>query len=109
MLLLIEKPPHNGCVRCVLGTCNFRDKHAAIVFALYWGFSRAVSFRGDFCDVGRTRQEQTVTRDTVSGMDLTKKLEVLIRPAYALEHAAEAHRCLESRKSIGKLVLSVGG
>jgi NADPH2:quinone reductase len=30
------------------------------------------------------------------------------RPAYALEDAAEAHRELDSRKSTGKLVLSVG-
>jgi hypothetical protein len=33
----------------------------------------------------------------------------LIRPAYALENAAEAHEDLESRKSTGKLVLSIGG
>ena len=42
-------------------------------------------------------------------MYLAKELEVLIGPAYALEDAAEAHRDLESRKSTGKLVLSVGG
>jgi hypothetical protein len=41
-------------------------------------------------------------------MYLAKVLEALIKPAYALEHAAEAHRYLESRKSTGKLVLSVG-
>ena len=47
--------------------------------------------------------------DAVFEMYAAKNLEVLIRPAYALEDAAEAHRDLESRKSTGKLVLSVGG
>jgi NADPH2:quinone reductase len=47
--------------------------------------------------------------DAVFEMYLPKELEVLIRPAYALEDAAEAHRDLESRKSTGKLVLSSGG
>jgi hypothetical protein len=47
--------------------------------------------------------------DAVFGMYLAKDLEVLIRPAYAVEDAAEAYRDLESRKSTGKLVLSVRG
>ena len=47
--------------------------------------------------------------DAVFGMYLAKDLEVLIRPAYALEDAAEAHRDLERRKSNGKRVSSIGG
>jgi NADPH2:quinone reductase len=47
--------------------------------------------------------------DAVFQMYLAKKLEVLIRPAYALKDAAEAHRDLESRKTTGKLVLSIEG
>jgi NADPH2:quinone reductase len=56
-----------------------------------------------------TRKRLTIFMDAVFGMYLAKGLEVLIRPAYTLEDAAEAHRDLESRKSTGKLVLSVGG
>jgi hypothetical protein len=47
--------------------------------------------------------------DAVFGMYLSKYLEVLIRPEYAVEDAAEAYRDLESRKYNGKLVLSVRG
>jgi len=36
------------------------------------------------------------------------RLEVLIRPAYALQNPTEAHEDFESRKSAGKLVLSIG-
>jgi NADPH:quinone reductase len=60
-------------------------------------------------DYFRTREELTAIMDPVFGMYLAKELEVLINPAYTLENAAEAHRNLESRKSTGKLVLSVGG
>jgi NADPH2:quinone reductase len=60
-------------------------------------------------DYVRTHEELTAIMDAVFEMYATKDLEVLIRPAYALEDAAEAHRDLESRKSTGKLVLSVGG
>jgi NADPH2:quinone reductase len=56
-----------------------------------------------------TREDLTTIMDAVFKMYLAKKLEVLIRPAYALKDAAEAHRDLESRKSTGKLVLSIGG
>ena len=59
-------------------------------------------------DYVRTREELTAIVEAVFKMYLTKELEVLIRPAYALEDAAEAHRDLESRKSTGKLVLAVG-
>jgi NADPH2:quinone reductase len=60
-------------------------------------------------DYVRTREQLTAIMDAVFGMYLFKDLEVLIRPAYALEDAAEAHRDLENRKSSGKFVLSVGG
>jgi NADPH:quinone reductase len=60
-------------------------------------------------DYVRTREQLLAIMDAVFGMHLAKDLEVLIRPAYALEDAAEAHRDLESRKSIGKLVFSIGG
>jgi|HubBroStandDraft_6_1064221.scaffolds.fasta_scaffold307273_2 NADPH:quinone reductase-like Zn-dependent oxidoreductase len=60
-------------------------------------------------DYVRTREELTAIMDPVFEMYLVKKLEVLIGPAYTLERAAEAHRDLESRKSTGKLVLSIGG
>ena len=60
-------------------------------------------------DYVRTREQLIAIMDAVFGMYLAKDLEVLIRPAYALEDTAEAHRDLESRKSIGKLVFSIGG
>jgi NADPH2:quinone reductase len=60
-------------------------------------------------DYVRTREELTAIMDAVFEMYLVKEPEVLIKPAYALEDAAEAHRDLESRRSTGKLVLSVGG
>jgi NADPH2:quinone reductase len=60
-------------------------------------------------DYVRTREELTAIMDPVFEMYLAKKLEILIGPAYTLEHAAEAHSDLESRKSTGKLVLSIGG
>jgi NADPH:quinone reductase-like Zn-dependent oxidoreductase len=59
-------------------------------------------------DYVRTREELTAIMDPVFEMYLAKELEVLIGPAYPLEDAAEAHRDLESRKSTGKLVLTVG-
>ena len=60
-------------------------------------------------DYVRTRAELTAVMSPVFAMYAAKQLELLIRPAYALEDAAKAHRDLESRKSTGKLVLSVGG
>lgn len=60
-------------------------------------------------DYVRTREKLTAIMDAVFAMYAAKNLEVLIRPAYALENAAEAHRDLESRKSTGKLLLSVRG
>jgi NADPH2:quinone reductase len=56
----------------------------------------------------RTREKPTAIMDAVFGMYLDKELEVTIKPPYALENAAEAHRDLESRKSTGKL-FSIGG
>jgi NADPH2:quinone reductase len=58
-------------------------------------------------DYVRTREELTAIMDPVFEMYLARQLEVLIGPAYALEGAAEAHRDLESRKSTGKLLLSI--
>jgi NADPH2:quinone reductase len=58
-------------------------------------------------DYVRTREQLTPIMNAVFEMYLAKELEVLIGPVYALEDAAEAHRDLESRKSTGKLVLSV--
>ena len=57
--------------------------------------------------VGTPKQLTTIL-DAIFGMYLAKDLEALIRPEYALEDAA-AHRDLESRKSTGKLVSSIGG
>jgi NADPH2:quinone reductase len=59
-------------------------------------------------DYVRTHEKLTAVMDAVFEMYAAKSLKVLIRPAYALEDAAEAHRDLESRKSTGKLLLSVG-
>jgi NADPH:quinone reductase-like Zn-dependent oxidoreductase len=56
-----------------------------------------------------TRKQLTTIMDAFFGMYLSKDLEVLIRPMYALEDAAEAHRYLGSRKSTGNLVSSIGG
>jgi NADPH2:quinone reductase len=60
-------------------------------------------------DYVRTHDELTAIMEPVFEMYVAKKLEVLIAPAYSLKDAAEAHRDLESRKSTGKLVLSIGG
>ena len=50
-------------------------------------------------DYVRTHKEPTAIMDVVFEMYITKELEVLIKPAYALEDAGEAHRYLERRKS----------
>lgn len=55
-----------------------------------------------------TRERLTAVINAVFEMYKSQTLEVLIGPSYALEDAAEAHRNLESRRSTGKLVLSVG-
>jgi NADPH2:quinone reductase len=60
-------------------------------------------------DYVRTREKLMAIMDAVFEMYLAKELEILIKPAYALEDAAEAHRDLESRQSSGKLLLSVRG
>ena len=46
--------------------------------------------------------------DVLFAMYLANELEDLIVPA-TLDNTVEAHKYLESRKSTGKLVLSVGG
>jgi NADPH2:quinone reductase len=43
----------------------------------------------------------------VLGWILTKKLDLLIERVYPLADAAQAHNDLESRKTMGKLVLTV--
>ena len=58
--------------------------------------------------VGTCKQLTTIM-DAVFGMYLAKDLEVLIRPANAVEDAAEVYRDLGNRKFTGKLVLSVEG
>ena len=55
-----------------------------------------------------TRKQLTTIMDAVFGMYLSKDLEVLIRLAYALEDAAEAHRDLESRSPLESLCLLSG-
>jgi hypothetical protein len=59
-------------------------------------------------DCVKTREQLTAIMDAVFGMYLTKYLEVLIRPVYALEDAAEVHRDFKSGKSDGELVASIG-
>jgi NADPH:quinone reductase len=56
-----------------------------------------------------TRERLTADKDAAFEMYADKTLEVLIGPSYALKDAAGAHRDLESRKSTGKLLLSVWG
>jgi hypothetical protein len=60
-------------------------------------------------DYVRTREDLTATMGAIFERYIAKELEALIKPAYALEDAAEANRDLDSRKSIGNLLLSVGG
>jgi NADPH:quinone reductase len=60
-------------------------------------------------DYVSTREELTAIMDAFFAMYLAKELDVLIRPVYVLEDAAEAHRDLESRRCTRKLVLSRGG
>jgi NADPH:quinone reductase len=54
-----------------------------------------------------TREKLITVINAVFEMHMAKTLEILIVPSYALGDAAEAHRNLESRRSTGKLVLSV--
>jgi NADPH:quinone reductase len=56
-----------------------------------------------------TRERLTSVIDAAFEMYADKPLEVLIGPSYVLKDATEAHRDLESRKSTGELLLSVGG
>jgi hypothetical protein len=57
----------------------------------------------------RTCEEVTEIIDVALETYVTKELEVLIKPACAIEDGGEAHRDLESLKPTGKLLLSVGG
>lgn len=60
-------------------------------------------------DYVRTRQELTSVTDAVFTMYKTGQLKVRVSHTYTLEHAGEAHAELESRRSTGKLLLSIGG
>jgi hypothetical protein len=60
-------------------------------------------------DYVRTREHLTAIMDAVFGMYLAKDLEVLIRPAYALEEAAEAHRDPRVESPLESLCFSIGG
>ena len=60
-------------------------------------------------DYVRTREELTSHVYAVFRMYLEGRLQVRINPAYALKDVAVAHFDLESRKTTGKLVLTIGG
>lgn len=59
-------------------------------------------------DYIRTREELTSVTDAIFTMLKTGKLRLKINPVYALKDASKAHIDLESRRTTGKLVLSVG-
>jgi NADPH:quinone reductase-like Zn-dependent oxidoreductase len=60
-------------------------------------------------DYVRTREELTSVTDPLFTMYRTGQLKLLVNPPYALKDARKAHSDLESRGTIGKLVLSIGG
>jgi NADPH:quinone reductase len=59
-------------------------------------------------DYVRTREELTSVTDSVFGMFTSGQLNVPISRIYPLSNAADSHRDLESRKTTGKLLLSIG-
>jgi NADPH:quinone reductase len=59
-------------------------------------------------DYVRTRQELTSVTGSVFDMCATGNLNVPISRVYPLQDAGQAHRDLESRRTTGKLLLSVG-
>ena len=59
-------------------------------------------------DYVRTREELTSVTDSVFGMFTSGQLNVPISRVYPLRNAADSHRDLESRKTTGKLLLSIG-
>jgi NADPH2:quinone reductase len=58
-------------------------------------------------DYVRTREELTSVTDAVFDMCIDGQLRVPISRVYSLGEAADAHKDLESRKTTGKLLLSV--
>jgi NADPH2:quinone reductase len=58
-------------------------------------------------DYVKTRAELTQRTDTLFDLVLTEKLKVHIDKVYPLSEVAQAHQDLESRKTIGKLLLSM--
>jgi NADPH:quinone reductase len=59
-------------------------------------------------DYVRTREELTSVTGAVFKMFQEGRLKLLITHAYPLEKARQAHEDLESRRTTGKLVLSIG-
>jgi NADPH:quinone reductase len=58
-------------------------------------------------DYVKTRDELTSVTGSVFGMFTSGQLNVPISRVYPLKNAADSHRDLESRKTTGKLVLSI--
>jgi len=58
-------------------------------------------------DYVKTRAELTQRTDTLFDLVLTEKLKVHIDKVYPLSEVAQAHQDLESRKTVGKLLLSM--
>lgn len=58
-------------------------------------------------DYIRTREELTSVTDAIFTMLKAGHLKLTVNPAYALKDASKAHVDLESRRTTGKLVLSV--
>ena len=60
-------------------------------------------------DYVRTRDELTSVTGSVFSMFTSGELNVPISRVYPLRSAADSHRDIESRKTTGKLLLSIGG
>jgi NADPH2:quinone reductase len=58
-------------------------------------------------DYIRTREELIALTDPLFKMYRTEQIKLLVNPPYALQDASKAHIDLESRKTSGKLVLSI--
>jgi NADPH:quinone reductase len=59
-------------------------------------------------DYVRTREELISLTDAIFAMLQTGQLKLLVNSAYALADVGKAHADLESRGTIGKLILSIG-
>ncbi|QEE28912.1 quinone oxidoreductase [Terriglobus albidus] len=60
-------------------------------------------------DYVRTREQLISIMEPIFEMYQSGKLKLLVRPPYTLEEASKAHIELESRRSTGKLLLSICG